>query len=584
MDYYRLMLRLNRFSLLVALLLSLSAAAQMPAGKTAAAARSTLNSALFYQLLLGEINAREGEPESAYALLLDAARRTNDAGLYQRAVEVALQARSGDSALAAARAWRQALPASRAANQYLLQILIGLNRISETLEPLKREIAATEAKGRAAAITAISRYYARASDKKLVARTVQQALAEYLAQPALGVPAWVAIGRMRLAAGELNEALEAARKALALDAKAEAPVWLALSLIGPSPAQAETLVKQYLGQHAAAGLRMEYARVLINAQRYPEALAQLQILTPEQGHDTQAWLMAGVLQLQLGQPADAEKSLKRFLELATTPPGSVEPTVTARGFTQAYLSLAQIAELRKDYQAADDWLQRIDRSDDLLSAQLQRAALLARQGKIDEARQLISAQAERSPEEARLKIAAEVDLLRGSKHYLEAYQLLVQASTRFPEDMDLLYDQAMMAEKLDKMQEMESLLRRVIAARPESAHAYNALGYALAEHRTRLAEARQLILQALSYAPGDAFISDSLGWVEFRSGNLVQAKSILEKALQERPDAEIAAHLGEVLWTMEQRQEAIKVWQEGLKINAQNETLLETLKRLQVKL
>lgn len=578
------MLRHYRFPLLLALFLSFAASAQMPTGKTGVVARSSLNSALFYQILLGEINAREDDPASAYALLLDAARKSNDGGLYQRAVEVALQARSGESALAAARAWRHALPNSRAANQFLLQILIGLNRINETLEPLKREISVTEARGKAAAIAAIPRYYARASDKPLAARLVEQALAQYLTQPGLGVSAWVAIGRMHLAAGQADDALQAARKALLLDADAEAPVWLALTLLATHTTQVEPLVQQFLDAHVAADLRLEYARVLINSQRHQEALVQVEKVTTGATHGTQAWLMAGMLQLKLEQPQAAEKSFKRFLELAAPAAGVAAEATSARGFTQAYEALAQIAERRKDYQAADDWLQRIDRSQDRLSAQLQRAALLARQGKIDAARQLIATQQPHSAQEERLKMAAEIDLLRDAKRYREAYQLLAQANLRFPDDSDLLYDQAMMAEKLNQLQEMEDLLRRVIAARPESAHAYNALGYALADHGLRLDEARQLVLKALSYAPGDAFISDSLGWVEFRSGNPALAKDILEKAFQERRDAEIAAHLGEVLWRMGQPEAAIKFWRQGLQINADNETLLETLKRLQVKL
>src|SRR5665647_1301345 len=130
---------------------------------------------------------------------------------------------------------------------------------------------------------------------------------------------------------------------------------------------------------------------------------------------------------------------------------------------------------------------------------------------------------------------------------------------------------------------MESLLRKVIAAQPTSAHAYNALGYALAEHNMRLDEAKQLILKALEYAPGDPFITDSLGWVAFRSGNLAEAVRILQEAFKAKPDADIAAHLGEVLWTMGLRDQAVSTWKEGLQLNGENETLLETLKRLRVK-
>lgn len=578
------MLRFNRLSLLIALLCALNTSAQTSARKAVAPANSTLNSALFYQLLLGELNVRGGEPASAYSLILDAARKTNDAKLYQRAVDIALQARSGESALLAARAWRQALPASKEANQYLLQILIGLNRIGETLEPLKRDLAATAPKDRVAAITAIARYFARASDKKLAATTVAQALTDYLTPPIVGVASWVVMGRLYLAAGDSKQAMNAVRKAQALDAKAVAPVLLTISMMSAQVPQAEALVKNYLERESEPEVRMEYARALLDAQRYHEALTQVQLITVEKPDYLQAWLMTGVLELQNGAPAAAEQDLKRYVELATSSTHDATRAAMDRGLTQAYLSLAQIAEQRKDFSAADAWLKRIERSEDLLSAQLRRAALLARQGKLEEALQLIRSQPEQSQADARLKVAAEIELLRESKRYQDAYQLLAQASARNPDDLDLIYDQAMVAEKLGKLEEMEALLRSVIAGRPTSAQAYNALGYALAERNTRLTEARQLILTALEYAPGDAFISDSLGWVEFRSGNLAQARNILEGAFKARPDAEIAAHLGEVLWFMNRHEDAVKTWKEGMQINAENETLLETLKRLQVKL
>ena len=93
-----------------------------------------------------------------------------------------------------------------------------------------------------------------------------------------------------------------------------------------------------------------------------------------------------------------------------------------------------------------------------------------------------------------------------------------------------------------------------------------------------------MILKALESAPDDPFITDSLGWVEFRSGNLAEALRILQVAYKSRPDAEIAAHLGEVLWVSGQRDQALAIWREGAALNADNETLLETLKRLRVKL
>ena len=584
MDYYDLMIRFKPLLILVALLGAMAANAQSSTTADEPSPSSAMDGELFYQLLIGELNARGGEPGAGFALILDAARKTNDPRLFQRAVDIALQSRSGDSALMAARAWRQAIPASREANRFVLQILIGLNRLNETLEPLKREIASYDPKERAAGIANLPRYFARATDKKLAASVVEQALADYLNTPGVHVTAWTTLGVMRTAANDLNGAVEAARKALALDPKAETPALLVLSLMSPSLPQAEALVKKYLEGKASPEVRMEYARQLLGTQRYAESDTQLQLVTSDKPDLADAWLLRGVLELQDNKLATAERSLKRYLELVLPKRNAANKAETSRSLAQAYLSLAQIAEQRKDWVEADGWLKRIDSAEDRLATQMRRATLLARQGKTDEARKLIRSQVEKSPAEARLKLSTEVQVLRENKQYKTAYDLLTDAASRTPNDMDLVYDLAMVAEKMGNLEDMERLLKKVIAAKPDYQHAYNALGFSLAERNVRLPEARQLIVKALELAPNDPFITDSLGWVEFRSGNLAEALKILQGAYKARPDAEIAAHLGEVLWAMGKRDQAVLIWKEGVKLNSDNETLLETLKRLQVKL
>ena len=141
----------------------------------------------------------------------------------------------------------------------------------------------------------------------------------------------------------------------------------------------------------------------------------------------------------------------------------------------------------------------------------------------------------------------------------------------------------MVCEKLKRYDEMEALLRQLMAKAPQEAHAFNALGYSLADRNIRLEEAQQLIEKAVQLSPKDAYIQDSLGWVEFRMGNIEAALRILQRAYEKRPDAEIAAHLGEVLWVAGQREHALKVWREGLLLNNENETLTDTLQRLQAK-
>ena len=552
----------------------------VPTTTTTPASASALDAELFYQLLLGEINARGSEPGAGYALVLDAARKTNDPALYQRAVDMAFQSRSGDAALQAARAWKLAYPQSREANRHVLQILVALNRVTESVEPLKSDIALADAKERNAALSVIPRNYSRVSDKKLAAGVVEQALADHLANPATGAAAWTAVGRMRLAAGDAPGALEGARRGQTVNARAEGPAMLALDLMDPKQPQAEQIVRKYLEGKPLPELRMGYARALLDGKRYAQAAQQLQIVTTEKPDFAEAWLVQGTLQVQDNQFSAAEASLKRYVELAQSQRSSEE---RSRGLAQAYLSLSQVAEKRKDYALAGAWLDKIENSQDLVSAQNRRASILARQGKLDEARKLLRSLPERNPGDARMKLMAEIQLLRDHKLYKPAYDLLTEAAAKDPRDTDLIYDQAMMAEKLGNLTEMERLLRQVIAVKPDYHHAYNALGYSFADRNIRLAEAKQLIQKALEYAPGDPFISDSLGWVEFRMGNRDEALRILDTAYKARPDPEIAAHLGEVLWSLGQRDRAQTIWKEGLLLDNENETLQATLKRLRVK-
>ncbi|CAN7266498.1 tetratricopeptide repeat protein [Variovorax sp. LjRoot290] len=543
---------------------------------------SALTAELFYEVLMGELTARTGDPGSGYALVLDAARRSRDGKVFQRAVEIALQARSGDAALAAARAWKETLPESREARRFELQILIALNRIGETAEPLRAELAATPQVERPFLMAVIARNYARATDKKLAASVVEQALADELKSPATGGAAWSTVGRLRLAAGDTSGALEAARRGQEADPSSDGPAMLALELMDPGQPLAEPLVKRYLaGPKALPELRVAYARVLVEGRRYEDASAELAALTVARPELPEPWLLLGSLQTQARQDAAAESSLKRYIGLADT---QRDAEARSRGQTQAFLLLAQLAERRKDFTGAEHWLGRIDSTEDLVGAQTRRAALLVRQGKLPQARELVRGLPERTADEKKQKFLAEVQLLRDAKQYQAAYDMLTEASTSSPQDTDLIYDRAMVAEKLNRLDEMERLLRRLIELKPDNQNAYNALGYSLADRKVRLEEARTLIRKAVQLAPEDPFIADSLGWVEFRLGNIDEAMRILEAAYKRRPDPEIGAHLGEVLWAKGQRDRALSIWKEAHLVDADNETLQETLKRLRVKL
>ena len=543
------------------------------------------NAQLFYQVLLGEMNAANGETGAAVSLLLDAARKTQDERLYQRAADLALGARAGESALQVARSWREAHPKSLEASRYVLQILLAMNRVGDSGEALRAVIELTAEPERPRLLNLVPALYARASDKKLAASVGEQALAGARADPKTADAALAAIGRLRLAAGETAAALEAARRALQAQPRSQAGVDLALELMNPRLPQAEALVRQYLdaAPGAAAEVRLNYARNLLDVQRYAESALQLEQLTREQAQFAEGWLLLGSLQMDQAQGAVAQASLQRYLSLAraqAAQEGSDQRV--RRGMAQAHLMLAQIAERQGDLEQAQKWLAEVRDPELLVQTQSRRASLLARQGQLAQARALLQQLPEPNAQEARRKMLAEVNLLREFKQYQPAYELMSRAVAQAPKDHELIYEKSILAEKLGRFEEMESLLRQILQLKPDYHAAYNALGYSLADRGVRLAEAKQLIVKALEFAPSDPYIQDSLAWVEFRLGNRQEALRVIEAAYKAKPDAEIAAHFGEILWSLGQRERALMIWREGLRLNADNDTLQETLKRLQV--
>lgn len=593
MDYYGLMpssLRLLAAPLLACSLAACAVQAQNtpPATSLPTASAPTaqengaeLDAELFYEIFTGELSARSGDPGAGYSLLLEAARRNQDEKLFQRATDIALQSRSGEAALAAAHAWVDAWPTSHTAQRYLLQILLALNRTAETAAPLAQFLSTAEPSARQGLVLSLPLLYRRASDKALAATVVSEALKPYFADPALGPAALVSSGRTLLVAGDAAGALAAAEQAAALAPDSDELASFALDLLEAKVVGADALVQRAFSSSRSAQLHMTYARVLLELQRYSLAQAQIETVTKEHPELSQPWLALAALQVQNGETDGAEASLARFAQAASSMADSPEKDAAK---SQTYLLQSEIAEKRDQLDEAEAWLAKISDADSRFDVQVRRASLLARRGKLSYARALIQSLPDNSPEEKRRKLVAEVQLLRDNGQYADAYALQGELVKQAPSDPDLLYDQAMLAEKAGDHATMERLLRKLIAARPDFHHAYNALGYSFAERGIHLAEARKLVETALRLAPGDPFITDSLAWVEFRSGNKQRALELLESAFAARKDPEIAAHFGEVLWTAGDHERAQAIWREGLRSDAKNATLLETLKRLGVAL
>ena len=581
---------------------------------------SAMDAKLFFEVLVGELTVGQGDAGTAYALLLDAANRTRDPVLYERAMAIALTVRDGPAALNAVRAWRQVEPASREASQAELQILLALGRVQDTPEAIAATIRNSPTASQRDVILALPLLVARASDKQAAQQAVETAMRPWQAQSATAAAVRATRGRMRLLGGDRTGALAEARESLRANPRDNAAPMLALELLDAGHAPAEALVQQYLTglqrlrlnaneARARNDVRMGYIQVLSNDSRLEAARAQAAQATIEQPTLADNWLLLGTLQAQLNQARAAQTSLQRYLALlekagdarhrqsgtapaATgpnsddeddTPTPSAEARARQRGMSSAYLSLAQLAEKRGDHAGAERWLSRIADTDEALSVQLRRASLLARRGKLDEARTLIRAVPARDAASARHKQQAEAQLLSENGQSGEAYALLQKAMQAAPSDVDLTYSTALMAEKAGDVDGMERLLRQIIDERPDYAHAYNALGYSLANRNLRLPEARLLLEKAVELAPANPLVRDSLGWVEFRLGNLSKARRLLEDAFKARPDPEIGAHLGEVMWVQGERERAQQIWRQALALDANNDTLRETLQRIGVR-
>jgi len=569
----------RRIACAAALLLGLHAHAQE--APSTPIANSAMDAPLFYQLLIGELELNGGQPGVAFQVLLDAARRTGDEALFKRVVDIAIQARAGDQALMAAHAWADTVTTSAEAQQTVVQLLALLNKPAEVPQPLAALLRLSPADQRPGLIASLPRLFQRSPDPKAVLAALGPVLQAQTGP--LKPAALFSEARLAIVAGENARALKLTRELSAALPEGDDAMQLALDLL-PAEPQAESLItarlQQKPDQHA---LRQAYGRALIKAQRTVDAQREFRTLTEATPDNPAAWLALGAIELELKHLPAAETALRESIKRLDTPAAGTDAEITARaeGRQSAWLLLSQVAEQRGDLKGAEAALQKVDGN--TLDLRFRRATLLARQGKLAEGRKLLKPAADASDEDTRAALLADAQLQRESRDYAGAAASLKAAVERFPEDTDLLYEQAMMAEKLGRFDDMEVQLRKVIALKPDHHHAYNALGYSFADRNVRLPEARQLIEQALKLAPGEPFIVDSLGWVEFRLGQLPEATKLLRQAYTARPDTEIAAHLGEALWVSGAQDEARKVFADAAQREPGNEALREAMTRLKVK-
>jgi tetratricopeptide (TPR) repeat protein len=527
--------------------------------------RIELSEVILFKLTLAEIAAQRGQPHVAVPAFLEVARETRDPRIARRAAEIAWNARFLPAALEAATLWLQADPESMRAQQTVIALLVNQSRLEDAMPHLEKWLNG-DAQRTGQNFMQISTLVAGHKDKPAIFQLMRKLAAQHPSVP----EASLALAQAAWNADELVAALDAARNALRLRPGWElAALFQAQVLQRDSAAAAidflEDFVKAYPGARDA---RLNYARLLVSVRRYPDARKQFEILLGEAPNNAEIAMAVATLSMQAKDYVAAEAQLRRALEIKPKDPDAVR------------LYLGQVNEELKRDDEALKWYASITHGAQFVPAQARYAGVLARQGNLAAARKHLQDVSAGDAQQRTQLTLAEANLLRDANAYQEAFDFLSQAVARTPDAPDLLYDHAMAAEKVNRVDILEANLRKVIKMRPDHAHAYNALGYTLADRNQRLPEAHTLIETAHKLAPEDPYILDSLGWVLHRLGRNQEALGYLQRSYDLRPDAEIAAHLGEVLWVLGRQEEAQKLWTNALREHAKNELLKSTVKRL----
>jgi tetratricopeptide (TPR) repeat protein len=515
-----------------------------------------------FEFLVAELAAQRGDVEGALAIYNRMARELRDPQIARRAVELAIRSRSFGPAMESAALLLELDPASTLGREIIAALLANEGDIAKARATLTAMLDKNPNRG--AMLMQLPHLFAKFGDKAAILAATREVAGRYSDMPeshyAVGVAALIGTD-FALAGAEADRAL------------AMRPGWEQAAILKAQvlrKAAPDTVIGYYqafVASHPASlEVRMQLGRELAAERKLAEAREQFREAEKLAPKDSQAAYATGLLSLQLEEYDEAQGAFTRALGLGYHEPAAI------------YLGLGQAAEGLKHFDQAIGWYQKVE-SGDWVRAQLKVATLVARQQGLAAGREYLHRIEPRSSDDQVQMIQVEAQLLRDAKAWRETFDMLGAAVKQFPDSYELLYDHAMAAERVDRIDVLESDLRQVIKMKPEYAHAYNALGYTLAEKTDRLSEAKGLIEKAYKLAPDDPFILDSLGWVQYRMGDVDDALKHLHAAYTARSDPEIAAHLGEVLWKVGQHDEAQKIWRAALTENPNHETLITVMQK-----
>ncbi|MGB5645026.1 MAG: tetratricopeptide repeat protein [Gammaproteobacteria bacterium] len=536
-------------------------------GPDTAGARSELSGDLLYELLVGEFAGNAGDTTLAIESYDRAAMITQDARVAARATYIAVYSEQYEKALDLLERWEKLEPEDPDIPRLYATTYLKLGQPLSAAAYIQSILDTVEGNGHDKAL-AVKRLLAKESsveDGLIVLDTLNKSdpgnqhmlilQARYAAQLEKFDEAIVLLDHVLEIDPTQADVHIIKARILAAQGKQEQ----AMALV------ALVLMEQPDNDH----LRLQYARMLVEQRQFHQAKAQFNLLLKNDPQNADILLSMGLLDIETGDLDDAALHLQQLVEI-----GQKED------ISNYYLG--RIAQNREEHKIAISYYLKVKSGDYVFDAKLRIAGLFARLGRVDEGLQQLEVLAEKQtawPNRVRVYLA-QGEILASKQRYAEALEMYSRALQQKPDDADLLYARALIAEKVDRIDITEADLLKLLSAQPENANALNALGYTLADRTERLEEARDYIKRAAELVPDDPAILDSLGWVSYRLGNMQDALKWLGMAFEKLEDAEIAAHYGEVLWKNNQKAEAEKVWNIGLENNADHPVLLETMKRL----
>ncbi len=525
---------------------------------------TTANAEFVYKYLLGEIAGQRGDLPLSSQLFLDLAKKTRDPRLAERAAKVAAYGRYQQLALDAATLWAELDPSSLEAQQASSQMLISTGNIESALPHIKSLLAKEEM--RATTFLYLNDLLGNQADKKQTLTIIKDLASPY----PKSAEAHLAIAKAAWAAEEMDIAKSEITTANQLRPDWEIAAQMRGQLLATeSPDNAVAFYKYFLNNNPKANnVRMDYAKLLVGLKRYQEAKPEFVKLTEIDKDNADTNAVVGLLSLEANEFGMAEKYLQQALDNGFKDP------------EQIYIYLGLTAERNQNNTKALEWYYQVPKNNEHhLDARLAAASLIARTEGTDAAINMLNKLTELTPIQQITVVQAQASLLAQEERHKEAFALIEKTINTVPNTPQLIYDYAMAAERVGKIDLMEKELRKVIQLQPDFSAAYNALGYSMADRNINLSEAKTLIQTAYKLSPNDHYILDSLGWVEYRLGNYDVAIEHLRKAHSIQKDPEISAHLGEVLWKHGRQEEANKIWSDALKEFPKNNVLVSTTKK-----